>query len=357
MNSRERFKIAMRGEKTDRFLFDFWMSNGFENKLIKEIGLSKEQFLDKYNVDFRFIDGPKYIGPELKVSDNIDEDIWGVMRRSVEVVLSGGTEIYKEVELSPLKSATTVDDIENYSHWPSADWFDYSEIEDQCNEIIAKDRVVVFMGDRMNRIAQLKPATYIRGMEEILIDMCINPEIARVIFGKIRDFYNDYAERIYKSANGKLDIVLTGDDFGAQNAPLLSPDMWKDFLGNGFAEYVAMAKKYGLIVMHHSCGSIKPIIPLLIERGLDILQSVQPEANNMDAEILQKEFGDELSFQGGISIQKTLPFGTSEEIEAEVKSRKETFGKNNKYILCTSHNVQADVSIESAEILLKEYSS
>ncbi len=355
MNSRERFKTAMRGEKTDRFLFDFWMSNGFENKLKKEIGLSKEQFLDKYDVDFRFIEGPKYIGPELKISANIDEDIWGVMRRSVEVTLTGGTEIYKEVELSPLKSAVTVEDIENYPHWPSADWFDYSEIEEQCDEIIAKDKVVVFMGDRMNRIAQLKPAAYIRGMEEILIDMCINPEMAKAIFRKIREFYKEYAERIYKNANGKLDIVLTGDDFGAQNAPLLSPDMWCDFLGDGFAEYVAIAKKYGLIVMHHSCGSIKPIIPLLVERGLDILQSVQPEANNMDAETLQKEFGDVLSFQGGMSIQRTLPFGTPEEIEAEVEARKRTFGKNNKYILCTSHNVQADVSIESAEILLKAY--
>ncbi len=355
MNSRERFKTAMCGEKTDRFLFDFWMSKGFENKLKNEIGLTKEQFLDKHDVDFRFIDGPKYIGPDLKKENNVDEDIWGVMRRSVEVTLSGGTEIYKEVEISPLKSAATVEDVENYSHWPSAKWFDYSGIEEQCDKIIAKDKVVVFMGDRMNRIAQLKPATYIRGMEEILIDMCINPEIAKAIFKKIREFYKEYAEKIYKSSNGKLDVVLTGDDFGAQNAPLLSPEMWVEFLGGGFADYVAAAKKYGLTVMHHSCGSIKPIIPLLIDRGLDILQSVQPEANDMNIEILQKEFGDKLAFQGGISIQKTLPFGSPKEIEKEVKSRKKTFANNNKYILCTSHNVQADVSIKSAEVLLNAY--
>jgi len=194
MNSRERFEKAMRGEKTDRFLFDFWMSKGFENKLKNELGLTKEQFLDKHDVDFRFIDGPKYIGPDLKKENNVDEDIWGVMRRSVEVALSGGTEFYKEVEVSPLKSAVTVEDVENYSHWPSAEWFDYSGIEEQCDKIIAKDKVVVFMGDRMNRIAQLKPATYIRGMEEILIDMCINPEIAKAIFKKIREFYKEYAE-------------------------------------------------------------------------------------------------------------------------------------------------------------------
>ena len=355
MNSRERFKAAMRGEKTDRFLFDFWMSKGFENKLVKERGLSKEDFLDKFDVDFRFIEGPKYIGPELKVSGVIDEDIWGVKRKAVVVDLSGGTEIYKEVEFSPLEAANTVEEIENYSHWPSADWFDYSEIEKQCDKVLDKNKVVVFMGDRMNRIAQLKPAMYIRGMEKILMDMCINPEIANAIFKKIRDFYFEYSEKIYKSANGKLDVVLTGDDFGAQNAPLISPKMWSDFLGDGFEKYVQIAKKYGLTVMHHSCGSIKQIIPLLIDRGLDILQSLQPEAANMDAETLQKEFGDKLAFQGGISIQQTLPFGNFKEIEAEVKSRKETFGKNNNYILCSSHNVQADVSVENAEILLNAY--
>lgn len=355
MNSRERFKAAMKGEKTDRFLFDFWMSKGFENKLEKERGLSKENFLDKFDVDFRFIDGPKYIGPELNVSGDIDEDIWGVKRKSVIVNLSGGTETYKEVEFSPLETATTVEEIENYSHWPSADWFDYSEIEKQCDEILDKNKVVVFMGDRMNRIAQLKPAMYIRGMEKILMDMCINPEIAKAIFRKIKGFYFEYSEKIYESANGKLDIVLTGDDFGAQNAPLISPEMWCDFLGDGFEKYVEIAKKYNIYVMHHSCGSIKQIIPLLIDRGLDILQSLQPESANMDAKTLQKEFGDKLAFQGGISIQQTLPFGNREEIEAEVKSRKEIFGKNNKYILCSSHNVQADVSIENAETLLNAY--
>lgn len=355
MNSRERFARAMKGEETDRFLFDFWMSDGFENKLKAELGLSKEEFLDKHDVDFRFIEGPKYIGPALKSEGTIDEDIWGVLRRAVAVPVGGGQEVYKEVELSPLKDADSVEEIENYPHWPSADWFDYSDIERQCDEVLKKNKVVVFMGDRMNRIAQLKPATYIRGMEEVLMDLCAEPEMAKALIAKIRHFYDEYAERIYQSANGKIDIVLTGDDFGAQNAPLISPQMWVEFLGDGFAGYVSTAKKYGIRVMHHSCGSIRPIIPLMIERGLDILQALQPEAGNMIPEELQREFGDVLVFQGGISIQKTMPFGTPEEIRAEVASRKKTFGKNNRYILCTSHNVQADVSVENAEALLNAY--
>jgi len=343
------------GKPLDRFLYDFWMSAGFEKKLLAETCLSKNDFLDKFDVDFRYIAGPKYIGPELKSTGNISEDIWGVTRRAVEVNLSGGTESYKEVENSPLKQMTTVEEIENYPHWPSADWFDYSEIESQCEEIIAMGKVVVFMGDRLNRIAQLKPATYLRGMEEILIDMCMNPEIAEVIFGKIKEFYKNYSEKIYESANGKLDVVLTGDDFGTQNAPLVSPEMWAKYLGSGFADYITIAKKYGLTVMHHTCGAVKPIIPLMIERGLDILQSIQPEAGGMEPSALQKEFGDELIFQGGISIQKLLPFGTKEEIREGVNKLKKIFDKNKRYIFCSSHNVQADVPVENVLTLLNAY--
>jgi uroporphyrinogen decarboxylase len=115
-----------------------------------------------------------------------------------------------------------------------------------------------------------------------------------------------------------------------------------------------MAKKYGITVMHHSCGSIRKVIPLLIERDLDILQAIQPEAADMNAADLHEEFGEDLKFQGGISIQQTLPFGSHDEIRVEVRTRKNTFEKN-QYILCTSHNVQADVSVESAEVLLDEY--
>ena len=78
-------------------------------------------------------------------------------------------------------------------------------------------RVAVFMGDRLNRIAQLKPAMYLRGVEQILLDMSLRPEIARAIFRRIRDFYYAYAERILEAARGQLDLVLTGDDFGTQN--------------------------------------------------------------------------------------------------------------------------------------------
>ena len=211
------------------------------------------------------------------------------------------------------------------------------------------------MGDRLNRLAQLKPAMYLRGVEQIFLDMILHPEIARAVFSQIRDFYLAYAQRIFEAARGKLDILLTGDDFGAQLGPLVSPAMWVEFLGDGFAEYIDLAHSFDLRVMHHTCGAVRPLIGLMRERGLDILQSLQPEAQGMDPAALKAEFGDRLAFQGGISIQKTLPFGTGQQVRDEVKDRIDALAGGGGYILGTSHNIQADTPLENIEALLKAY--
>jgi uroporphyrinogen decarboxylase len=356
LNSRERVFRALSFEEPDRVPTDLWMSKGFKNKLLSTLNTSEEEFLDAHDVDLRYIEGPRYMGPPLReFADGSSEDIWGVRRKAVTVRMANGTEVYEEVADSPLASASTVEEIDNYGGWPSPDWFDYSGIEEQCEAVRRQERVVVFQGDRMNRVAQLKPAMYIRGMEQILMDMTLEPEIAEAVFANIRRFYCAYAERIFDAARGKIDIILTGDDFGSQNGPLVSPKMWVRFLGKGFEDYVSLAKSHGARVMHHTCGSVRPIIPLMLERGLDVLQSIQPEASEMDPRELKREFGSRLAFHGGISIQRTLPFGSPEDVRKEVRDKVEALGKGGGYILCTSHNIQADTPLENLDALLAAY--
>jgi uroporphyrinogen decarboxylase len=356
VNSRERVFRCLDFEEPDRVPVDFWMSEGFRLKLERTLDVTAEQFLDLHDVDLRYIRGPEYVGPLLGESDDgSEEDIWGVRRRLVEVPVNGGIEYYKELVESPLATCRTAGEIEAYRHWPSPEWFDYSGIEEQCEEVRRKGRVAVFVGDRLNRIAQLKPAMYLRGIEQILTDVLVSPEIARAVFMKIREFYLEYATRIFEAANGKLDIVLTGDDFGSQNGPLLSPGMWAEFLGDGFAAYVEIAKRFGLKAMHHTCGSVGQLIPLMMDRGLDILQSLQPETVGMGPWELKAAFGDRLSFHGGISIQKTLPFGSSGDVRKEVGRVVEALAPGGGYILCTSHNIQADVPVENVIALVDAY--
>ncbi|UCF99512.1 MAG: hypothetical protein JSV89_08220 [Spirochaetaceae bacterium] len=248
-----------------------------------------------------------------------------------------------------------MEEILEYDRWPSAEWFDYSSIEEQCLRIRDAGRVVVFMGDRLNRIAQLKPACYLRGFEQIFIDMVENPDLARALFRKISEFYLEYGRRILAAAKGKIDILCTGDDFGSQNAPLISLSMWREFLKPGFEEFVKLGKDHGSFVMHHTCGAIAPLIPDMIECNLDILQSLQPEAMDMDPRFIKKEFGDKLCFQGGISIQKILPQGSPEDVRRHVEAVIEIMSPGGGYIACTSHNIQADTPVNNLLALFEAY--
>jgi uroporphyrinogen decarboxylase len=356
MDSRERTFLALDFQQPDRVPIDVWMSSGFERRICAALGTTREALLDELDVDLRYIEGPRYIGPALRqFGAGVDEDIWGVRRQLVTVATDQGEERYREVALSPLARMGRVEEIAAYDHWPSPDWYDYTGIAEQCRALREAGRVAVVMGDRLNRLAQLKPAMYLRGVEQIFIDMVEAPELARAILTPIRDFYTAYAERIFAAADGQLDMLLMGDDFGSQNGLLVSPAMWAEFLRQGFAAYAGLARQHGIRVMHHTCGSVKPIIPLMLDSGLQILQSLQPEAADMEPKALKAEFGHRLAFHGGISIQRTLPFGTPEQVAQEVRQRVEVMAPGGGYVLGTSHNIQADTPIENAQALWRAY--
>ena len=274
---------------------DFWASDRTVRNLEQSLGISYGQFLDRHDVDLRYIEGPRYIGPPMEPG----ADIWGVKRSVVQSGAGSAAEAYSEVTRAPLADAETAEDVESYPGWPSPDWFDYAVIEAQCDAVLKGQRVAVFMGDRLNRVAQLKPAMYIRGTEEIFLDMAGQPDVARAVFRKIREFYLAYTERILEAARGKIDIILTGDDFGAQNACLVSLPMWCEFIKPGFREYVDLIHRHGAKFMHHTCGAVADLIPDLAECGLDVLQSVQPEAAGMALPELLRAFGDRICFQIG----------------------------------------------------------
>ena len=340
--------MALQHKAGDRIPMDFWATRAVLDRLNNELGMTHAGFLDHYDVDLRYIAGPRYIGPPLEAG----EDIWGVRRNTVASGSGGRSETYSEVMEPPLSKAESVEEIEGYKHWPSPDWFDYSVITGQCEAILKEKRVVVFMGDRLNRVAQLKPAMYLLGTEKLFVDIAVQEEIVRTVFSKIREFYFAYLVRILSAAKGKIDIVLTGDDFGAQNGLLVSPDMWRALIKPGFREYINLIRSYNVVTMHHTCGSVVDIIPDMIDCGLDVLQSIQPEAAGMSLADLKKNFGGRLCFQGGISVQKTMPYGTPDEIRKEVKRIADIVKPDGGYIFCTSHNIQADTPVANITALM-----
>jgi uroporphyrinogen decarboxylase len=350
LDSRERTYLSLNHEEPDHVPVDCWMTAGTKQKLLSRAGLTFADFLDAHDVDLRYITGPAYVGPH-----DLGVDLWGVKRNSVALTIDDGEgsfrETYNEVIMSPLATCSTVEEVLAYDHWPSPDWYDYTSLASQCRSIRDQKRVVVFMGDRLNRLAQLKPAMYLRGPEQLFIDMVVQPELVHAIIDKIRSFYLEYCHRVLEAAGGMIDILCTGDDFGSQAATLISPMMWDSFLKNGFQDYISLGHHFGARVMHHSCGSVYELLPRMIDCGLDILQSIQPEAAGMHPGDLKKQFGKRISFQGGISIQSVLPHGSPETIRRHVQDLFAFMAPGGGYIAGTSHNIQVDTPVANIEAL------
>ena len=353
MDSRQRVALTLAHQEPDRVPVDYWATPEITARLLRRFGLAtQEELLQRFDVDFRYLEGPRYVGPEPRVSeDGSVEDHWGVPRVRVEVGTGEGAAAYREVVHSPLQEARSVEEIEAYPRWPSPDWFDYEAVRGQAAAARRTGKAVVFMGDRLNRCAQLKPAMYLRGVEQILLDLALRPEIANCLFRRIAAFYLEYVQRTLEAAGGGIDIFMMGDDFGTQNGPLLSAEMWRRFLRPGFQAFVSLARRYGCKVAHHTCGSVKPLIPDLIECGLDILNPLQPDARDMDPRELKRLFGRDLCFHGAISIQRALPFGTPDDVRAEVRERVQALAPGGGFILCTAHNIQADTPIDNVGAL------
>ena len=357
MDARQRVALALDHAEPDRVPIDYWATSEVSARLREHFGLAtQEQLLEHFGVDFRYIEGPKYIGPEPTVRDDGSvEDHWGVPRASVEVGSGQKASAYREVTDFPLERAASLDDVRDYPKWPSPDWFDYECVRGQVAEARATGKAVIFMGDRLNRCAQLKPAMYVRGVGQILLDLALNPEIAEYVFGRIAEFYLEYARRTLEAADGGIDIFFTGDDFGTQDATMVSPAMWRRFLRPGFQAFIDLGHRYGCKVAHHTCGCVRPLIPDIIECGLDILNPLQPDVAGMDYRDINARFGGQLCFHGAISIQKTLPFGTPDDVRAEVRDRVETLAPGGGFIFCTAHNIQADTPLENIEALFDAY--
>lgn len=163
------------------------------------------------------------------------------------------------------------------------------------------------------------------GLENAFIQLLNAPDMFRGIIQRILEFYITANDIFYTSVKDKLHAVLIGNDFGGQNGLLLSPDLIREFVLPGTRQLIEQAKAYDLKVIHHSCGSIRPLITDLIELGVDAIHPIQVLANGMDPLGLQKDFGHRVAFCGGVDAQYLLVKGTPDQVRDSVYALKEIF--------------------------------
>jgi len=333
MNGFERTAAVINGQYTDRPPFDFWAEDPTLNRLFEYIGHTDlERFLDDMHVDIRAFNA---VEPQLRqLEDGVFENMWG--ERFIYQETGWGK--MREDTYGALYNAESLEEIMAFP-FPQNDVMDYSKLRGQCRVAREKNLAIRYgFADIWQRPA------LVRGLENHLADMLLNPEWVHALSRIFTDFYLEDYRRAWEVSDGNIDIFLVISDLGSQRGPLISVEMFNEFVAPYLIEMGKLIHGFGAKFMFHSCGNIAAFIPSIINCGVDILNPIQPIGEEMSPESL-KSFAGKICFHGGMDVQRLIPMGTPEEIQRELRRYAEIFGTG--YIACPAHLFQPDTPAEN----------
>ena len=186
------------------------------------------------------------------------------------------------------------------------------------------------------------------GMETFLMAMIDDKEFAHALLDRILEYNLLIIDR---ACALPTDAMMFGDDWGQQRGLLMGAGLWREFIGPRVRKMYAAVKSHGKRVFIHSCGKVDELFPDLIDSGLDVFNPFQPEV--IDVEEAKRRYGDRLSFYGGISTQKTLPYGSTRDVKDEVRRLLDRIGKNGGYIAAPAHDVPRDAKPENIAAMVE----
>ncbi|MHB9033089.1 MAG: uroporphyrinogen decarboxylase family protein [Anaerolineae bacterium] len=342
LSHRERVRTALEHRSTDRIPIGMICAGinppayeDLQAYLEAERGTNPADYLAPL-VDTREVH-PDYVGPRLAA----DTDTWGVVRAPV----CYGRGAYDEISVYPLAAAETPRDLDRHS-WPDPAWFDYTGLPDKLRLIQSGPQGEFCLVGGPGNI--FETAWYMRGFERILLDMLINPELVHALMERVCSYYVEYNRRVLQAAGGAIDLVFTADDLAGQRGPLMARAMWEEFIQPYHRRLNAAIHEFsGVRVIYHSDGAVQSLVDGLVAMGIDVLQALQFSADGMDPADLKHRFGSGLCFEGGVSVQSTLPHGSPDDVRAEVRHLIDTLGEGGGYILGPSHAIQAGTPPEN----------
>ena len=342
MNSKERVLTAVSLAEPDRIPKGFGANPATLSRLKSELGCSSHaELLLRLNadiVDLRDVVAPSYRGPvprESVGSDGVKQNFWGIRTKDIETS-TGPEECYCDFIL---EACQAVEELAAH-RWPSPDWFDFTGFSDKLAEW--KGFAVMATGASV-----WQHPTFLRGMDNLLVDFLVNPEMAEFMMDKFTDFYVEYFDRMLTAAHGQIDILRIADDLGMQDRLMIGPEQFDHFIAPRLGKLIDMSHSHRVKVMFHSCGAIVPFIDRLIALRVDILDPIQAAATGMEPELLKKQFGRRICLHGGIDTQHLLPNGHPDDVRREVRRRSEILGADGGFILAPCHVLQTDVPTEN----------
>jgi len=356
MDSRAIFEKTMNHRQPERQPIDIGattltsMSENCQAALREFLGFRGEPIVTNSGVDERIL---KWAGTDFRGVGRIAQlpsvhtkeispaktiDCWGLQWELV------GT--YFEITEAPLRGAS-IAELKSYK-WPEpridekqlADW------ERQVKELHKRKEYVVIAEHPFYGILEL--GCWMCGYDEFLMKMAIEPDFVRTFFDIVLEIQLKIIEQYYSVLGGYIDLTTSGDDFGTQNSPMISPQMFEDLIGPYLSARIKRIKELAnCYFMQHTCGSVLPLLDKLISCGVDILNPVQTSAYNMEPKTLKEKFGKQLVFWGGVDVQQFLPKATGEQVRQHILYLMDVLGEKGGYVMAPAHNMQDDIPPEN----------
>lgn len=344
LSPRERVQLALSHQVTDRVPIAL-ICSGFEGDtrqaLADYLKVDPSEGIDRYLEQFVDVTtvAPAYRGPALgRRADGAYEDMWGAWRAPC----SYGRGVYYEICHYPLAEIEEPADLARH-RWPQADWFDYDTFPQAIAAATARrDYALCLAGGN-----PFERTWWMRGFERTFLDMVERPDVFHEIMRRVTDFYIAFCRCALQAAGRPIELVFTGDDIAGQRGMLMSLAMWEEHIKPYHVRLNRAIHEFGAKVIYHSDGGVMEVIPGLMEAGIDALQALQFSADGMEPAVMKARYGDRLCFEGGVSVQTTLPFGAATEVEAEVTHLIQTLGRGGGYILGPSHAIQSGTPPEN----------
>ncbi len=332
MTRKERVIAAMKYQETDIFPYQMDCLSAAERKLRNHFGdIDLSEAVGNHIAMFE----PSYysIFKTEETGKNRFKDAFGA-----------------EWELKPDEDIGTV--ISNPLKEPTLKGYDFPDPE----KIMELDGIPSFIeGNREKFVigaigfSLYERAWILRGIEPVLSDFLENPLFIDELFDRIIDFNLVITKRLCQFP---VDAFHFGDDWGQQHGLLIDPGLWRSLFKKRLKKLYDAVHDAGVPVSIHSCGDITDIIPDLVEIGVNMITPLQAEA--LDFSYLKRKYGKYLTFWGGVSTQRTMPFGSPEEVRSEIRELKRVLGKNGGFILAPSHELQGDVPLENMLAFIEE---
>ena len=342
VTSKQRVMAAVNHKLSDRTAITFDAQPELYQSLYRHIEQdSREALFDFLHCDTWMI------GPQTKLSEqetSLGQNIWGW--RTVTANYVGGS--YGELSWSPLAGKDELVDIDKHA-WPDPARHGYSHF---AKEIPAhKDRAIIgacCWGAYFT-------ASFVRGMDNLLMDMAANVPYAEKLIGTISEIIQAMLTRMLSAPGAEgIDIVYMADDTCNHRAPMFSPALFRKFVAPYLSKMTAIAHKHGKKFLLHTCGAVRPVLPMIIDSGVDMLEPIQITAEGMEPAGLKRDFGKHICFYGGVDLQHVLNRGTPRTVCDEVKRLIDILGKDGGYIVGPGHTyIQVDAPLENIFAMYK----